>query len=127
MKKIKTLFPALLSLILSGVHIALRLPEDPEPRLLLRVLCDAFTLPGLLFLLLGLLVWLVGKGSLDGVGYLLKYTFRALIPGVAAKEPPSYHDYTSRDRKKISSVKWLPVGLADLLLAFLLLAIYGAV
>lgn len=47
----------------------------------LRLLCDAFTIPGLLLLLSGLLITVTNEGSLDGVRYLGHYLYHMFIPG----------------------------------------------
>lgn len=64
-----------------------------------RLLSDAFTLPALLFLFSGTLVWLSNQGSLDAIGYLLTAVVRFLIPGGALKHE-KYGDYVARRREK---------------------------
>ena len=61
-----------------------------------RILCDAFTIPGLLFLMLGLLVTLSNQGALDGLGYVATSAFRLLIPNLGMKE--RYSEYLERRR-----------------------------
>ena len=46
-----------------------------------RMLCDAFTIPGLLFLMLGLLMSISKQGALDGVTYVVSHGLKMLIPG----------------------------------------------
>ena len=65
----------------------------------LRILCDAFTIPGLLCLFSGLLVWLGNEGSFDGVGYVVSYAFHAFLPGSLNKRE-SYKDYLERKKGK---------------------------
>lgn len=67
-----------------------------------RHLSDAFTVPGLLFLMLYALIWVSTKGALDGIGYAMKNAFAALIPGARAKTPRSYYDYIQlrKERRK---------------------------
>ena len=65
----------------------------------LRILCDAFSLPGLLCIFGGALVWLGNEGSFDGIGYVLSYAFHALLPGTWNKRE-SYKEYLERKSGK---------------------------
>ena len=60
-----------------------------------RILCDAFTVPGMLFILSGALLWVSGEGALDGIGYVLSYAIHALLPGSEHKGE-RYSDYKER-------------------------------
>jgi hypothetical protein len=62
-----------------------------------RVLCDGVTVPGIIVLMLGCLVWLSTQGALDGVGYLMYYAVKALIPGKRG-DIERYGDYVERKR-----------------------------
>ena len=46
-----------------------------------RLWCDALSLPGVLLLCAGALVWAGNAGALDGIGYSLRLALRALLPG----------------------------------------------
>ena len=61
------------------------------------ILCDAFTIPGLIFLMLGCLMSLSSGGALDGVSYVLQNAFKMLIPGGALKME-RYYEYKERKR-----------------------------
>ena len=61
-----------------------------------RIICDAFTIPGLVFLMLGCLVSLSNQGALDGVGYAATVAFRMLIGQGAKME--RYREYLDRRR-----------------------------
>lgn len=61
------------------------------------ILCDAFTIPGLIFLMLGCLMSLSSGGALDGVSYVLRNAFKMLIPGGALKME-RYYEYKERKR-----------------------------
>ena len=50
-----------------------------------RILCDAFTIPGLLFLMFGAFMSLSNEGALDGLGYVCVNGLKMLIPGGAMK------------------------------------------
>lgn len=45
-----------------------------------RLLCDACTLPGVLFILCGAMIALVNGGALNGLGYVGHYMINTLIP-----------------------------------------------
>lgn len=65
-----------------------------------RILSDAFTVPGLLLLFSAGLVAVANNGAFDGIGYALKWTIQRLIPGRAAIETQeSYGDYVERKRQ----------------------------
>ena len=64
-----------------------------------RVLCDAFTVPGLLCLCIGALIWASNDGFFCGIGYCLKAAWRGLIPGVGHKTE-GYYDYVTRKQEK---------------------------
>lgn len=64
-----------------------------------RILCDAFTIPGLLALMFGLLLAISNEGAFDGVGYALSIAWKALIPGGRTKME-KYFDYVERKREK---------------------------
>ena len=61
------------------------------------ILTDAFSLPGVLFLGIGGMIWLSGEGALDGVSWLLKNAVKMLIPG-PKKVREKYGDYVQRKR-----------------------------
>lgn len=75
-----------------------------------RMLCDAFFIPAILFLMIGGLVWASSKGAMDGISFLAQNFIRAIIPGARAKMPQKYYDYLqerSERRKQISSYLFL--------------------
>ena len=88
-------------LLLAFVCIVLRvditnLSEVPLVDLYL-VLCDAFTIPGLLALMFALLFSVGNTGALDGVGYVAVNALKMLIPG-AARNMERYNEYLERRR-----------------------------
>ncbi len=64
-----------------------------------RVLCDAFTIPGILCLCVGALLWVSNDGFFYGLGYCLEIAWKALIPGLRRKAE-RYYDYVTRKREK---------------------------
>lgn len=63
------------------------------------VLCDGFTIPGLVLVMVGLLIWLTNLGALDGISYAVGYAFKMLVPGYKDKQE-TYGDYVARKREK---------------------------
>ena len=64
------------------------------------ILCDALTIPGILLIMAGALVWVSNMGALDGISYALTHTLRSLIPGMRARSDEKYADYVERRREK---------------------------
>ena len=63
-----------------------------------RMLSDAFTVPGILLLMFGCLVWISNLGALDGLAYAVNFAIRSLIPGGRYKDE-KYADYVERKRE----------------------------
>ena len=93
-----------------------------------RILCDAFTIPGILFLMIGCLVWASGQGALDGLGYVLSFATKSLIPG-KRKEVERYYDYVQRKREKRTKGYGflLITGLVTLAVAMVFFALFFSV
>ena len=68
-----------------------------------RILCDAFTVPGLVLILVGVLIWIAGTGTLDGLTYVLNGLKRMLIPGAGLEKGERFGDYVERKRQKRAS------------------------
>ena len=64
-----------------------------------RTLCDGFTIPGLVLLCVGVLLWVAGDGFFYGLSYCLNVAWRALIPG-ARQKTERYYDYVTRKKEK---------------------------
>ena len=64
-----------------------------------RTLCDAFTVPGLLCLCIGVLIWASNDGLFYGLSYCLNIAWRALIPGATHRQE-RYYDYVTRRNEK---------------------------
>ena len=94
---------AVLVLVLAYTFVAFRVETLSDLALLsdvelYRMLCDAFTIPGMLFLMAGLLMTVSNAGALDGVGYVVSNAVKMLIPGKAAKME-RYKEYLDRKRE----------------------------
>ena len=100
--KIRLLKYGVSVLICAAIAVAYVLGEDIANQKLVdvyRILSDEFTLPGLLFLFSGILVWLSNQGAMDAVGYLLSSVVKFLIPGGRLTHE-KYGDYVARRREK---------------------------
>ena len=65
------------------------------------MLCDAFTVPGVLLFLFGVLIWISNEGTFDGISYGVKHLFRSLVPfGRTGEAQEKYYDYVQRRREK---------------------------
>ena len=62
-----------------------------------RILCDAFTIPGVVLVMLGALMAISNEGALYGISYVLGYAFRILIPA-KRHEHEKYYDYVERKK-----------------------------
>jgi hypothetical protein len=58
-----------------------------------KILCDAFFIPGMLFLMIGCLAWASSKGAMDGLSFLAQNLIRALVPGGRIRTSQKYYDY----------------------------------
>ena len=66
-----------------------------------RVLCDAFSIPGILMVLFALLFSLNNLGALDTIAYLMSFLPRMIAPG-AFGEPQKLIDFVENRRQKRS-------------------------
>ena len=61
-----------------------------------RLLCAAFTIPGLGMVLLGSLLWASNEGALWGISYCVRVAISALMPGARREGYERYGDYVAR-------------------------------
>lgn len=62
-----------------------------------RLLSNAFTIPGSVLMMLGLLIALSSTGIYDGLGYTLRWLRMTLLPFDSTKHE-RYYDYVQRKR-----------------------------
>ena len=89
-----------------------------------KILCDAFTIPGLLMLMFAVLVSVSNEGALDGVGYVVKQGFRMLtFRGLGTEK---YLDFVQRRRdNRVSGYGFLYiVGAAFMAVALIFMALF---
>ena len=90
------------------------------------LLCDALTVPGVLLLCAGAMVWVSSLGALDGLSYGLRLFFRALVPGKRLQREESYHDYVRRRQTtRLKGYGFLLIsGAVTMALSLLFLGLY---
>ena len=86
-------------IIMSLFYIILRDFPQQELAEKYRILCDAFTVPGVLVILSGALIAVTNEGALDGITYACGTAFKALLPGGRLKTE-KYYDYVQRKKEK---------------------------
>ncbi len=90
-----------IALLMAYAFVALRVDfENPGETALVDwylILCDAFTVPGLLYLMFGAFMSLSNAGAMDGLGYVTGNALKMLIPGV--KNFERYKEYLERRRE----------------------------
>lgn len=80
---------------LQGFSEALELADK------VRIISNACTIPGMMLIMLGCLVWLSNEGAFVGLGYVMSYLMDRLIPGGrTVKKDEKYYDYAQRKRNK---------------------------
>ncbi len=93
-----------------------------------RVFSDAFTLPGIIIVCVGFLVWLANKEYFMSLSYFATRAVRALIPfGRTYEKHETLHDYVMRKREKepVKGYGFLfIVGLAFVAVAVIFLILY---
>jgi hypothetical protein len=95
---VKSGIALVLGLGVAALYIFSRRTEDMDLVQWYRVLCDGFTIPGLMMILVGLLFWLGNLGAFYALGYLFRYVIKAFAPG--AIKIGRYLDYVEEQREK---------------------------
>lgn len=122
------------ALVMVWLYLWLRLDSLADFAALDRVeqyllICDAFTIPGMLLLMFGCLLWLSNQGALDGVAYVTSYAIKMLIPGRMRKEQERFYDYVERKRgNRVKGYGFLfIVGAVFMAVALIFMALYNSV
>ena len=88
-----------------------------------RTWADSFTIPGLIYIFIAAIIFLINEGSLTALGYMGRIIVRTLNP-YSKKERMTYYEY-SQTRKKIHGylcILW--VGLAAFAIGLVFLILY---
>ena len=64
-----------------------------EPVEIAAILCDAFFVPGILFVMIGALVWISTTGLFDSLGYAFHVASHTLLPFLFKSANKSFYDY----------------------------------
>ena len=64
-----------------------------------RLLTDAFSIPGILYIMVGCLVYVSSQGFFDMISYGLSRLAKAMIP-LTKKDMESFYDYKTRKNSK---------------------------
>ena len=114
---------ALLTLLLLDLHGYVLATEAVDRY---RIMSDAFTIPGMLLVMLGCMVWIGGTGALDGIGYTLRHLASRLLPFIGGKDE-RYYDYVARKktvRKKGGGAFLVLTGLAFLAVSVVFMVLF---
>ena len=65
-----------------------------------RILCDAFTIPGLTYVMFGFLMMIANEGFFDMLSYAAGKAVHMFIPGMGSEKGETYYDYLQRKRDK---------------------------
>lgn len=90
------------------------------------ILCDAFTVPGVILVMVGCLVWASTQGALDGLSYAMQYAIYSLIPGKRLEADETFGDYLERKRsKRAKGYSFLFIsGAVTIIIALIFMGLY---
>lgn len=86
-------------LVLAAVYVGLRDFQLQTNMEKYRILCDAFTIPGLVLVMVGALMAVSNEGALYGLGYVVSYAVKILVPG-KRHEHERYYEYVQRKKEQ---------------------------
>ena len=117
---------ALFVAVLAWAYVSLRDFGGAELVDKYLILCDAFTVPGMLLILAGCLMWASTTGVLDGLSYAVRYAVFSLIPGKRLERDEKYGDYIMRKReKRVKGYGFLFIsGLITMVVALVFMALF---
>ena len=103
--------------------------KTSDTQQILKILCDAFGIPGILLACFGLLTFVAKEGTFDGITYSFSSMRRVRRGYVAdAKTPKSYYDYKEAVKGK-RKVAWhlIIVGLGFIAVSIALVIIRNCI
>lgn len=90
-----------------------------------RILCDAFTLPGLTYIMIGFLIMVANEGFFDMLGYAFSKAVGMFLPGRGFSEDgEKYYDYVQRKRENRAKGFGFLFLVGGVLMAFALLFMF---
>ena len=93
-----------------------------------RIICDAFTIPGLILLMLGCLMSLSNQGAMDGLGYVVVNALKMLIPtgGLKLERYKEYLERRKENRVKGYGFLYL-VGAGCMVIALVFMVLFYSI
>lgn len=95
-----------------------------------KILADAFTVPGVLLMMVAGLIWISSEGFFDGLTYAVRQFSGMLIPAIGKKyKHLTYYDYkTQRQNKRLYGYLFLfVVGLLFTVIAIVFVILFNSV
>ena len=90
-----------------------------------RILCDAFTLPGLTYIMVGFLLMIANEGFFDMFSYACSKAVGMFLPGRGfSDDGEKYYDYVQRKRGKRATGFGFLFVVGGILMAFALLFMF---
>ncbi len=90
-----------------------------------RILCDAFTLPGLTYIMIGFLIMVANEGFFDMLSYAFSKAVGMFLPGRGFSEDgEKYYDYVQRKRENRAKGFGFLFLVGGVLMAFALLFMF---
>lgn len=128
MKYAKYIVQTLLGLLLSvGVMFYQGLFEAESAADRIMLICDGFTVTALLFLSMGVILWVATTGFFDIFGYALRKGAHALVPGLVRDNLSGFYEYKlekQEERKTKGEKSIFLIGAAFLLVSLVLTAVW---
>lgn len=128
--KIGILLLIALAIVLTICGINGMLTEKLEPREEIKVLCDAFFVPSVVFIGISGLAWASDMGAFDGLGYSVSTMINTHMPagkGLNWHKKETYEEYKERkhapEKKKKLKASFV-MGAAMLALAIIFFIVY---
>ena len=86
------------ALLLAAVMLIAKWSEIKTIQDQYRILSDGFTIPGLFYVFASIMMLVTNEGALNGIGFILSYTVKRLIPGRHG-EQENYGRYVERKKR----------------------------
>lgn len=114
--------------LFTALYVISRYTENATAANWFQWLCDGMTLPSILLLSAGLLIWISNNGAMDLLGYTFK-TFIQLFNSSDKKRHGTYGDYVAEKKeKRVKGYGFLLIsGSISMGLTLLFLVLYFAV
>ena len=98
LKKYLTAF-AVMGAVTMFVTYMRGLSDAPNAAEKYRILADSFTIPSVVILMVGVLIWVAGEGTFDMLSYGLNRGINSIIP-LRQQTDENFYDYKMRKNKK---------------------------